>query len=218
MWLPSTSWISSSIMSPFLKYTNHIIPQTFALVISSAWNVLLQCNYSPSSDLYSNVTISRVLPKKVFKNSIPLTFQVELVVKNLPANAGDIRDAGLIPGLGRNPGGESLGTATESSILVWRIPMDRGAQWVAVHRVGKNWIWLKWFNAHTCTSYPALFFLIVLTILWATGIFIYILPSSPLEYMFHVGVGGQDFVFFTQCYIFRRVTRYKVDTQKLLFE
>ena len=28
-----------------------------------------------------------------------------LVVKNLPTNAGDIRDAGLIPGLGRSPGG-----------------------------------------------------------------------------------------------------------------
>ena len=31
--------------------------------------------------------------------------QVELVVKNLPANAGNIRDAGLIPWLGRSPGG-----------------------------------------------------------------------------------------------------------------
>ena len=32
-------------------------------------------------------------------------FQVALVVKNLPANAGNVRDAGLIPGLGRSPGG-----------------------------------------------------------------------------------------------------------------
>ena len=31
--------------------------------------------------------------------------QVALVVKNLPANAGDIRDADLIPGSGRSPGG-----------------------------------------------------------------------------------------------------------------
>ena len=31
--------------------------------------------------------------------------QVTLVVKNLPANAGDIREKGLIPGLGRFPGG-----------------------------------------------------------------------------------------------------------------
>ena len=31
--------------------------------------------------------------------------QVALVVKNLPANAGDIRDVGLTPGLGKSPGG-----------------------------------------------------------------------------------------------------------------
>ena len=41
--------------------------------------------------------------------SLPARFsrasQVALVVKNLPADAGDIRDAGLIPGLGRSPGG-----------------------------------------------------------------------------------------------------------------
>ena len=42
-----------------------------------------------------------------------------LVVKNLPANAGDVRDVGLIPGLGR-PLEE--GMATHSSILAWRTP------------------------------------------------------------------------------------------------
>ena len=41
------------------------------------------------------------------------------MVKNLPANAGDVRDVGLIPGLGR-PLEE--GMATHSSILAWRIP------------------------------------------------------------------------------------------------
>ena len=29
--------------------------------------------------------------------------------------------------------------ATHSSILVWRIPMDRGAWWATVHGVAKNW-------------------------------------------------------------------------------
>ena len=32
--------------------------------------------------------------------------QVALVIQNPPAGAGDIRDAGLVPGLGRSPGGE----------------------------------------------------------------------------------------------------------------
>ena len=39
-----------------------------------------------------------------------------LVVKNLPANEGDIRDVGLIPGLGRSLEEEM---ATHSSILAW---------------------------------------------------------------------------------------------------
>ena len=42
-----------------------------------------------------------------------------LVVKNLSANAGDIRDVGSISGSERSPG---EGMATHSSILAWRIP------------------------------------------------------------------------------------------------
>ena len=38
--------------------------------------------------------------KAIFRAS-----QVALVVKNLSANAGDVRDMGSIPGLGRSPGG-----------------------------------------------------------------------------------------------------------------
>ena len=45
--------------------------------------------------------------------------QVALVVKKLPSNSGDVRDAGSILGSGRSPGG---GQATLSSILAWRIP------------------------------------------------------------------------------------------------
>ena len=45
--------------------------------------------------------------------------QVALVVRNLPASAGDIRDLGSVPGL-EDPLEE--GTAIYSSILAWRIP------------------------------------------------------------------------------------------------
>ena len=62
--------------------------------------------------------------------------QVALVVKNLPANAGDIRDTGLVPGLGRSPGGEH-GNPLQYSCL--ENPMDRGAWWATVHRVAKSW-------------------------------------------------------------------------------
>ena len=45
--------------------------------------------------------------------------QVMLVVKNSPANTGDLRDLGSIPGSERCPGG---GHDNHSSILAWRIP------------------------------------------------------------------------------------------------
>ena len=51
-------------------------------------------------------------------------FSGELVVKNLPANAGDLRDTGLIPELGRSPG-EGCGKPLQYSCL--GNPMDGGA-------------------------------------------------------------------------------------------
>ena len=50
--------------------------------------------------------------------------QVELVVKNLPDNAGDLRDSGSIPGSGRTPG-ERHGNPLQYSCL--ENPMERGA-------------------------------------------------------------------------------------------
>ena len=60
-----------------------------------------------------------------------------LVVKNPPANAGDIKDAGSTPGLGRSPGGGD-GNPRQYSRL--GNPMDRGAWWAAVPGVTKIWM------------------------------------------------------------------------------
>ena len=62
------------------------------------------------------------------------------MVKNLPANAGDIRDPGSIPGLGRSPG-EGYGNPLQYSCL--ENPMDRGDWWAIVHGVAKSQIRLK---------------------------------------------------------------------------
>ena len=62
------------------------------------------------------------------------------VVKNLPADAGDIRDAGLIPGSGRSLGGGH------------NKPRDRGAWWAEVHRVAKSWTRLKRLSTHALRS------------------------------------------------------------------
>ena len=71
--------------------------------------------------------------------------QVMPVVKNLPANAGDIRDVTLISGSGRYSGG---GHATHPSILAWRIPMDKGVWWAIVHNIAKSQTWLKQLSMH----------------------------------------------------------------------
>ena len=54
------------------------------------------------------------------------------MVKNQPANAGDIRDAGSIPGSGRSLGGGN-GNPLQYSCL--ENPMDRGTWWATVHVV-----------------------------------------------------------------------------------
>ena len=59
-----------------------------------------------------------------------------LVVKNLPVNAGDIRDVGSISVLGRSPG-EGHGNPLQYSCL--ENHMDRGAWQAIVHRDAKSW-------------------------------------------------------------------------------
>ena len=66
--------------------------------------------------------------------------QVALVVKNLPGNAGDIRDTGLIPGLARSPGGGHSNSLQYSCL---ENPMDRGAWRATVHRVTKSRVQLN---------------------------------------------------------------------------
>ena len=58
------------------------------------------------------------------------------MVKNMPANAGDIRDMGLILGSGRSSGG-GLGNPFQYSCL--ENIMDRGAWQATVHRVTRSW-------------------------------------------------------------------------------
>ena len=60
------------------------------------------------------------------------------MVKNLPASAGYVRDAGLIPGLGRSPG---VGNGNNSSILAWKIPQTEepgGLQYMGLQRVRQD--------------------------------------------------------------------------------
>ena len=72
------------------------------------------------------------------------------MVKNPPANAGDMRDASSFPGLGRFPRG-GHGNPVQYSYL--ENSMDRGTWWATVHglqKVGHNWV-TECTHTHTHT-------------------------------------------------------------------
>ena len=77
--------------------------------------------------------------------------RVALVAKSPPANAGDLRNPGLIPGLGRAPGGEH-GNPLQYSCL--ENPIDRRAWWAMVHRIAQSQTGLKWLSTHTRWEVP----------------------------------------------------------------
>ena len=68
-------------------------------------------------------------------------FQVVLVAKNPPDNAGNLRDMGSIPGSGGSPGEDYQDYPLQYSCL--ENPTDRGAWQATVHGVTKSWTRLK---------------------------------------------------------------------------
>ena len=74
------------------------------------------------------------------------------MVKNPPANSGDIRHAGSTLGLGRSPG---VGNGNPLQYSCLENPMDRRAWKATVHGVPKSQTRLKWFSMHIYLSiYP----------------------------------------------------------------
>ena len=69
-----------------------------------------------------------------------------LVVENLPVNAGDIRDLGSVPELGRSLRGGHDNPLQYSCL---ENPKDRGVWWSTVHSVAKKWTQLKQLSTHT---------------------------------------------------------------------
>ena len=67
------------------------------------------------------------------------------MVKNLPANAVDVRESGLVPGVGRSPAGEHSNPLQYSCL---ENPLDRGAWLTTVRRVAKSRTRLKQLSEH----------------------------------------------------------------------
>ena len=100
-----------------------------------AWKV--ECKSSPVGSIFITIIFIIICYR---------ASQVGLVVKNPPANAGNIRYAGLTPVLRGFLGG-GYGNPLQYSCLA--NPMDRGAWQAVVHRVTKSWTWPKKLSTHT---------------------------------------------------------------------
>ena len=83
----------------------------------------------PSRRLYDTVRL-RMVWKTVRYRRLPRWWE------RIPANAGDARDLGLIPGLGRSPG---AGNDSPLPFSCLGNPMNRGAWWAIVHGVANSW-------------------------------------------------------------------------------
>ena len=68
-----------------------------------------------------------------------------LAFKNQPANAGDVRDMGLIPELERSPG---VGNSNPLQYSCLENLMDRGVWWPTVHGVAKSWNTVEHMNTN----------------------------------------------------------------------
>ena len=82
------------------------------------------------------------------------------MVKNPPANAGDTRDAGLIPGSRRSPG---VGNSNPLQYSCLKNSTDIGAWWATVHRGCKESDTTEWLSTHINKNYyksPSLLFLL----------------------------------------------------------
>ena len=70
------------------------------------------------------------------------------MVKDPLVNVGNIRDAYLIPWLGRSPG---EGHGNPPPVFLPRESHEQGAWWATVHRVTKSQTWLKQVSMHVHT-------------------------------------------------------------------
>ena len=112
------------------KYTNYLQIPT---IVQTHKHYHLNTYQNSYSTIYTNTQIYKHTPQ------VP-------VVKNLPANAGDIRDTGLIPGSERSPGG-GHGNPLQYSFL--ENPIDRGSWQATVHRVAQSRTWLNRISTYT---------------------------------------------------------------------
>ena len=185
---------------------------------------VLQLKSNWMNEWMSEYMHAYILPNKVsFEDSqSPWASQVALVVKNLLANAGDLRDVGLVPGSERSPRG---GNGHPFQYSCQENPMDRGPGEATIHRVAKSHTWLKQLNTH---SKPILSTILLLEkekineksclhfniiYLWITKTtYIILISSLRLKHVPYVYYDMHHFIFLTNTSILKEINpEYSLD-------
>ena len=117
-----SSYFTGFFLDTFIKifpYSNIINPKFFSGAFMALYITFVSLIY-----------LEFILACLVWRAS-----KVSLVVKNLPANAEDKRDTGLIPGWGRSPG---VGNGNPLQYSCLENSMGRGDWWAIIHGVTKK--------------------------------------------------------------------------------
>ena len=123
-----------------MVYVCSVLVFQYFLMFGHVLNITWERNHSCILIPYVHISISISLSIYIY-----MGFPIDTVVKNLPANVGDTRDMGLIPGSGRSPGG---GNGNPLQCSCPDNPRDREAWWATVHRVATRWTQLKRLSMH----------------------------------------------------------------------
>ena len=137
--------MKSYIMNLMFVWWSWALPGRWLLLlpwylVSHSTNLQLESILELTS--FSNYPLFILLPFNPFTS---WSSQAVLVVKSRPANAGDLRDVSLIPGLRRSPGG---GQHNALQYFCLENPMDRGAWRATVHGLAKSWTRLEQLSTH----------------------------------------------------------------------
>jgi len=119
------------LLSPMSWSLSYLFSSLLFLNWSCYWHITL-CNFNIRVMIWYMCILQRAS-------------QVVLVVKKSPADRGDVRDVGLIPGSRRSPGGEHDNPLQYSCL---ENSIDRRAYWDIVHRVAKSQTRLKRLSMH----------------------------------------------------------------------
>ena len=144
---PMSQLFTSAGQSTGVSASASVLPMNIKDWFPLGWTGWISLQSKGLSRVFSSTTVWK---HQLFgaQPSLRSNSQVAIVVKNPPANAGNVRKSGSIPGLEKYPG---VGNGNPLHYSCLENPMDRGAWRSTVHRSTKSWTLLKQLSMHTCS-------------------------------------------------------------------